>query len=115
MTDLAALAARHVRNNFGACMDCAPKPWPCDARQIADALAEARKEAQRRRLQWTELVNKTEAEVVALRAALEGVRMPHRQGDLHNYGWNDAVKACLRAFDVALIPVTEEKPDGDVS
>jgi hypothetical protein len=39
-----------------------------------------------------------------LREAIAGVRMTHRQGDLHNYGWNDAVTACLRAFDAALTP-----------
>jgi NAD-dependent dihydropyrimidine dehydrogenase PreA subunit len=37
-----------------------------------------------------------------LRAAIADVRNPYRQGDLHNYGWNDAVTACLRAYDAAL-------------
>ena len=37
-------------------------------------------------------------------AAVEAVRNPYRQGDLHNYGWNDAVVACVRALRAALTP-----------
>lgn len=35
-------------------------------------------------------------------ASVRSVRLPHRQGNLHNYGWNDAVDACCRALQHAI-------------
>jgi hypothetical protein len=44
-----------------------------------------------------------------LLAAVHDVRMPHRQGDLHNYAWNDAVDACEKALRAALAATPEPR------